>query len=86
MKSSHRVTVMGRELQVRSSASAATVDEVARYINDTAARVAESVKSGDTQLVTLLTLLNIAEEYMSLRQQAQDVVSRLVQQVDNALE
>lgn len=86
MKSSHRVTVLGRELQVRSSASVATVDEVARYINDTAARVAESVKSGDTQLVTLLTLLNIAEEYMSLRQQAQDVVSRLVQQVDNALE
>jgi cell division protein ZapA (FtsZ GTPase activity inhibitor) len=93
VKASQRVVVLGRELQVRTSASAATVTEVAHFIDRTAAQVAGSVASGDTQLIALLTLLNIAEGYLTLQQQvaageqrAHDVMSCLVQQIDTALE
>ena len=93
MKASQRVTVLGRELQVRTSASAATVTEVAHFIDRTAAQVAGSIASGDTQLITLLTLLNIAEGFLTLQRQvaadeqrAHDVMSYLLEQIDTALE
>ena len=69
------------------------VDEVARFVNDAASRVAASVQSGDTHLISLLTLLNIAEEYMALqrqvdseREQDRTVLGELMARIDNALE
>lgn len=67
MKSSHRIRVLGREIQVRSSASARDVQEVESYVNRRISEVAVSLPNADQQLVTLLTLLNITESYLALQ-------------------
>ncbi len=67
MKLSHRIRVLGREIQVRSSASAKDVQEVETYVNKRIAEVAVSLPNADQQLVSLLTLLNVTESYLALQ-------------------
>ena len=90
MNSSHRVRVLGRELQVRSSASAESVREVEALVNEKLAEVAASVKTTDMQIVAILTLMNIAESYLALvtenvssRQEGRERISRLLQQLES---
>lgn len=66
MSSLHRIRVLGRELQVRSSALPEQVREIEELVNGKLAEVAASIKGSDPQLVAILTLMNIAEEYLSL--------------------
>ena len=66
MSSLHRIRVLGRELQVRSSALPEQVREIEELVNRKLAEVAASIKGSDPQLVAILTLMNIAEEYLSL--------------------
>ena len=66
MKPSHRIRVLGREILVRSSASAMDVQEVESYVNKRISEVAVSLPNADQQLVSLLTLLNITESYLAL--------------------
>jgi cell division protein ZapA len=75
MKTSHAVTVLGRELSVRSSASGAKVEAVETFVNGKLQEIGSALKSGDAQLVLTLALLNTAEELLELRfQRDQDVV------------
>ncbi|HTP64477.1 MAG TPA: cell division protein ZapA [Geobacteraceae bacterium] len=89
MNSSHRVRVMGRELQVKSQATAESVREVEAYVNGKLAEVAASVKTNDAQIIAILTLMNITESYLSLakendayRQQGCERISRLLCQLE----
>ena len=66
MSSLHRIKVLGRELQVRSSALPEKVQDIEMFVNQKLAEVAASIKGSDPQLVAILTLMNIAEEYLSL--------------------
>ncbi len=66
VSSLHRIRVLGRELQVRSSAHPEQVREIEGLVNRKLAEVAASIKGSDSQLVAILTLMNIAEEYLSL--------------------
>jgi cell division protein ZapA len=84
---------MGRELQVRSAASAAAVEEVEAYVNQKLADVAASLPHADQQLVTLLALLNVSEAYLALQRQERvsepcdpSAVGRIVRKIDKALE
>lgn len=93
MKTSHRIRVLGREIQVRSNASAEAVQEVEAFVNQRLAEVAASIPSADQQLVTLLSLLNITESYLALRRADgsnephwQETVDRMVEKIDKALE
>ncbi len=93
MNSSHRVRVLGRELQVKSHAPSELVQEVEAFVNEKVAEVAASVKTSDTQLVAILALLNIAESYLALareqessRQQGRARISRVLRQLDSVLE
>lgn len=93
MKASHRIRVLGREIQVRSSATAEAVQEVEAFVNQRLAEVAVSIPTADQQLVTLLSLLNIAESYLALRRVGgsdtppmQESIDRIVRKIDNALE
>jgi cell division protein ZapA len=73
MKKSHAVTVLGRELSVRSAASEAKVQAVEAFVNGKLQEIGSALKSGDAQLVLTLALLNTAEELLELRQhQEQD--------------
>ena len=66
MSTLHRIRVFGRDIQVKSTASRDTVREVESFVNEKLAEVAASARGGDTQAVAILTLMNIAEEYLAL--------------------
>jgi len=61
LNSLHRIKVLGRELQVRSTASPEQVRQIESYVNATIAEIEASTRIKDQQVVTILALLNIAE-------------------------
>ena len=69
MKKSHAVTVLGRELSVRSSAPESNIRAVETFVNGRLQEIGSALKSGDAQLVLSLALLNTAEELLELRLQ-----------------
>ena len=92
MSSLHRIRILGRELQVRSEASSDQVRDIEAFVNDKLAEVAGSLKGSDPQLVAILTLMNIAEAYLSLvrareglRQQEAERIRHLLQRLDDTL-
>jgi cell division protein ZapA len=92
VSSLHRIKVLGRELQVRSSALPEKVQDIEMFVNGKLADVAASIKGSDPQLVAILTLMNIAEEYLSLakgeegsRQHETERVKVLLQKLDDSL-
>jgi cell division protein ZapA len=89
LSASHRICVMGRELQVRSAASSETVREVEAIVNAKLAEVAAAVQVSDTQLVAILALMNIAEAYLAvqkerdlLQSQGEATVRRLLGRIE----
>jgi len=67
MKTTHLVTVLGREISVRSSASAERVQAVEGFVNGRLLEIGGALRSGDAQLVLTLALLNTAEELLELK-------------------
>jgi cell division protein ZapA len=61
----HRIRVLGRELQVRSTTTLESVLEAESYVNERVAEVAASVTGGDSQVVAILALMTLAEEQLS---------------------
>ncbi len=75
MKKSHAVTILGRELSVRSSAPEERVKAVETLVNGKLHEIGSALVSGDAQLVLTLALLNTTEELLELRsQREQDAV------------
>lgn len=66
MSSSHRVRVLGRELQVRTTATAETVREIETFVNERLKEVSALSNTSDTQVIAILALMNIAESYLNL--------------------
>ncbi len=92
MKVSHRIQILGREIQVKSSASVESVREVEDYLNERSAEVALSLPNADQQLIALLILLNTTESYLALRRSEpsggagfQQAVDSMVEKIDTAL-
>jgi cell division protein ZapA (FtsZ GTPase activity inhibitor) len=90
---SHRVKVLGRELQVRSTATADSVREVETFVNEKLKEVAASVNTSDTQIVAILALMNIAESYLALTKghddhlrEGNERISRLLCEMQRNLE
>ncbi len=84
---------MGRELQVKSAASAESVRKIEAFVNEKLAEVEASVKGCDSQRIAILALMNLGEAYLNLikeneliRQQAEETVSRLLKRLDENLE
>jgi cell division protein ZapA len=76
MKKSHAVTVLGRELSVRSSAPEEKVKAVEDCVNGKLQEIGSALKHGDAQLVLTLALLNTTEELLELRsRQEQDAAA-----------
>lgn len=89
MSSVHRIRVLGRELQVRSTALPETVREIEAFVNGKLSEVAASVTGGDAQVVAILTLMTIAEAHLSLlkeheasRRLGAERMTRLLQKLD----
>lgn len=92
MKKSHRLRILGREIQVKSSASVESVRAIETYLNDRAVEVATSLPDADQQLIALLLLLNVTESYLALNSGAavgdngfSATVEGLVAKIDSAL-
>ncbi len=69
MKTSHAVTILGRELSVRSSAPETKVKAVEAFVNGKLQDIGGALRSGDAQLILTLALLNTSEELLELRSQ-----------------
>ena len=93
MSSSHRVRVLGRELQVRSTATAETVREVEAFVNERLKEAAALLNTSDPQIIAILALMNIAESYLALisendafRNEGSERISRILCEVERILE
>ncbi len=93
MSSSIRVTILGREYTLRSQGERDQIDRVVNFVETRLAEM-ESVKSVDTRDVTVLTLLNLAGQYLQLldkqneqgsdhEQRLNQLVSKLEHVLDN---
>ena len=92
MKTSHRIRILGRDIQVKSSSSVESVREVEEYLHERAAEVALSLPNADQHLIALLVLLNITESYLALRRGEpsggagfQQAVDSMVAKINTAL-
>ena len=92
MKTSHRIRILDREIQVKSSSSVASVREIEEYLQERAAEVALSLPNADQHLIALLVLLNTTESYLALRRGEpsggagfQQAADSMVAKIDTAL-
>lgn len=67
MKKAHLVTVLGREIPVRSSAPESAVREVEAFVNSRIEEVRGGLASADAQLLLTLAFLNLAEQYLAIK-------------------
>ena len=92
MVSTHTIRVLGRDLQVKSAASAEHVAGVESFVNAALAETEAAVKGGDGQVVVILTLMNIAEAYLAVRDEDEqrrrsqhERIAALIARVDEQL-
>lgn len=85
MKATHLVTILGREIPVKSSAPEAAVREVETFVNDRINEIRSKLTTADPQLVISLALLNLAEQYLT-QQSGQQSVASLEAKVQGMLE
>ncbi len=75
------VTILGRELRIRSDESLERVQALARYVDAKAQEVAPAGKPGATQAaeqhVLLVTALSLADEIFKLRAEHEALLGRL---------
>lgn len=64
--------MLGRELSVRSSASAEKVAAVERFVNQRLHNITSALKNADAQMALILALLNTAEELLELQRLQED--------------
>lgn len=91
-KQSHRIKVLGRELTVKSSASAEHVSEVEGLVNRKLTEARAQVPVGDPQVPVILALMNLAETCISLSREVEeqrhagnDKLRRLLRRIEDAL-
>ncbi|WP_224963417.1 cell division protein ZapA [Geomonas subterranea] len=69
MIATHSIRVLGRELQVKSVATPEHVAQVEALVNEKLAEAEAKVSGGDTQLVVILALMNLAEACLDAQKQ-----------------
>jgi len=67
MTKAHLVTVLGREIPVRSSASEEKVREIEAFVNTRIDLIRTRLTTADPQLLVTLAFLNLAESYLELQ-------------------
>lgn len=88
----HLVTVLGREIPVRSAAPEEKVREVEAFVNERIEAIRIRLTTADPQLLVTLALLNLSESYLEL-QRRQDCsgstlearLASMLEQLDHAL-
>jgi cell division protein ZapA len=68
----HSIRVLGRDLQVKSAAAAGHVAEVEALVNEKVAEANASTNGGDTQMVAILAMMNLAEAYLAAKNELEE--------------
>ncbi len=69
MKQSVRVSILGQEFHLRSSASAEHVHNVAAFVEEQISQVTASGRVVDTMQAAILALFNVSASYLDARSQ-----------------
>ncbi|MRR57131.1 MAG: cell division protein ZapA [Deltaproteobacteria bacterium] len=92
MNSLHRVKVLGREVQVRTTASPEQVREIESFVNSTITELQASTNTADPQVIAILALLNLAESFLQqsrenhrLNRILRERLSRLMLHIDETV-
>jgi len=92
LSSLHRIKVLGRELQVRSTAAPERVREIEAYINCKVEEIEASGRSKDPLVIAILALLNVAESFLDLSSELAECstkdnerLSRLLRSIEEAI-
>lgn len=72
MISTHSIRVLGRELQVKSTSSPEHVAQVEALVNEKLTEASAAISGGDSQIVSILALMNIAEAYLALKNECEE--------------
>ena len=89
MISSHRVRVLGKEVQVKTTASAEQVQEIESFVNTTITELQAMMTTADPQIIAIMALLNLDESCLQqrrdsngLRRLVTERVSRLLHMIE----
>ena len=92
MIATHSITVMGRDLQVKSASPAELVAQVEAVVNDKLVEAGAAVSGGDNQVVVILAMMNLAEAYLTAqrelekeRQSCRERVAGLIGRLESAV-
>lgn len=69
MITTHSIRVLGRDLQVKSVSSPEHVAQVEAIVNDKLAEAEAAISGGDTQVVVILALMNLAEALLGVQKE-----------------
>ena len=72
MISTHTITVLGRDLQVKSTSTPEHVAQVEALVNDKLAEAGAALSGGDSQVVVILAMMNIAEAYLAAKKECEE--------------
>ncbi|WP_281185322.1 cell division protein ZapA [Trichlorobacter lovleyi] len=82
----HLVTVLGREIPVRSAAPEEKVREVEAFVNERIEAIRARLTTADPQLLVTLALLNLSESYLELQRRQDGSGSTLEARLTSMLE
>jgi cell division protein ZapA (FtsZ GTPase activity inhibitor) len=79
---SHRVSILGREYQVKSPVSPEKVSEIEQFVNERLEVVSSAVAVGDVQAAVSLAMLNLAGEYLTVLEELRAVRNEHANRLD----
>lgn len=92
LSSLHRIKVLGRELQVKSTATPERVREIEEFLVCKVDEIEASSRSKDPMVLAILTLLNVAELFLEISSVQEEVnksnaarISRLLHYIEEAV-
>jgi cell division protein ZapA len=77
LKKRFNIKVMEQDFSVLSDEEDAHVAKVVQYVNDKAREIERSTKNQTTLKLSILVALNIADEYLKLRSEKDDIYNQL---------
>ena len=63
---------MGRDLQVKSASSPEHVAQVETLVNDKLTEAGAAANTADSQIVTILAMMNLAEAYLAAQRELEE--------------
>jgi len=85
LKKRFNIKVMEQEFSVLSEQDDAHVAKVVQYVNDKAHEIERSTKNQTTLKLSVLVALNIADEYLKLKGEKDDIYQRLEEKSEHLL-